>query len=145
MEETAIYITQRSLRANCHMNLFFWNSLDQVPAKAVKAWNACLTNSIVYVIFSQLYLWTGVQYLYSSQFIAWDLAGGEVLIGSLHSGVSYSPVIKFLDDRCSFIFSFNNLSVFPNVFPTTRATTNSRFPRQSYRILHFSTDLCFVL
>ena len=46
------------------------------------------------------------------------------------SGVSYSPVIKFLVDRCSFIFSFSNLSVFL-MYSLPQDCHDSRFSRQS--------------
>lgn len=94
--------------------------------RLLKTWNACLTSSIVCYLFLALFVdWSSIL-----AFIPIYFSGFRLVDRISDSGVSYSPVIKFLVDRCSFIFSFSNLSVFL-VCSLSQDCHNSRFSRQS--------------
>lgn len=118
--------------------------MDRVSAKAVKNLK-CLLNkftSLSYLFLALFVDWSSILAfipVYYMEFSQWRSADRIS-----DSGVSYSPVIKFLEDRCSFIFSSSNVSVFPNGFATTRTATNSRFPRQSYLALQHRPLLCSI-
>lgn len=97
--------------------------------RLLKTWNACLTNSIVCYLFLALFVdWNSILAfipIYFSGFRWWRSTDRIS-----ESGVSYSPVIKFLVDRRSFIFSFSNLSVFL-MYSLPQDCHDSRFSRQS--------------
>ena len=117
--------------------------MDGVPAEAVKNLKCLFNkfNSLCYLfiaLFVDLSSMLAFIPIYCLGFSWWTSADRIS-----DSGVSYSPVIKFLDDRRSLLFRLANF-LSSQMYSLPQGLPQILGFRGNLSFVHLSTDLCFV-